>query len=54
LETFDLLKEHLVFHEEVLRINPSTRALDPESAYAAIQRVYQEHHADLDRAPTIY
>jgi len=54
LETIDLLKEYLVFQEEVMRINPSTRALDPASAYAAIERVHKQHRSMLDHAPTIY
>ncbi len=54
LETIDLLKEYLVFQEEVMKINPSTRALDPASAYAAIQRLHKQHGTMLEQAPTIY
>ena len=54
LETIDLLKEYLVFQEEVVKINRTTRALDPTSAYGAIQRVYGANRAAVDQAPTIY
>lgn len=54
LEAIDLLKEQLVFSEDVIKIAPSTRALDPTSAYNAIERAYREHEAEVKHAPTIY
>ncbi len=54
LETLDLLKEYLVFEEEIVRINPSTRALDPTSAYKAIGRVHTQNRSVIDSAPTIF
>ena len=54
IESLDLMRELLVFDEQVIRLNPRVRALDPGSAYEAIRRSYQEHQQVIVAAPTIY
>lgn len=44
VETLDLLKDHLISTKRIMRLNPRSRALSPDSAFRAIREAY----ADLE------
>ena len=50
VETIDLLKDHLVSVQRIVRMNERSRALDPDSAIQAIRDAYQQLGDDLDKA----
>jgi len=50
----DLLKEHLVSKQEVIFLDSRSRALNNESAYAAIQQAYANLHDQIGRAATAW
>ena len=42
VETIDLLKDHLISTKRIMRLNPRSRALSPDSAFQAIRGAYLE------------
>ena len=50
----DLLKEHLVSRQDVVFLDNRSRALNDDSAYAAIQNAHAELHDQLRRAATAW
>lgn len=47
VETLDLLEDQLISDEAVLTLGATSRAVEPESAFAAIERAYQELEPEL-------
>lgn len=54
VETIDLLKDQLISTKAIVRMNPRSRALEPEAAFQAIRDAYRELHDDLVSAPSVF
>ena len=53
VETIDLLKDQLISTKAIVRMNPRSRALDPESAFQAIREAYRDLHDELTVAASV-
>jgi hypothetical protein len=53
VEAIDLLRDHLICHKQIVRHGERSRALDPLSAYAAIESAYGEVKHELLVAASI-
>lgn len=53
VELIDLLRDHLIAHKRVLRLDQRSRAIDPNSAFEAIRTAHAELADDLRRAASI-
>ncbi len=53
IETLDLLSDQLILKKEIVRQDPRARALDSESAYAAIKQAHSELQQQLLVAASI-
>lgn len=53
VETIDLLKDQLISTKRIMKHGERSRALDPNSAYSAIQEAYSELAAELQTATSI-
>jgi hypothetical protein len=53
-DAVDVLKDHLVSTQRILVASQDTRALDPNSAYAAIEDAYAQMKADLAAAAPVF
>ena len=53
VELVDLLSAYIIAKKEIIRADPLTRALDPGSAYDAIEAAYEELEPQLERAAGI-
>jgi len=49
----DLLSDQLIAKKKMLPSDPTTRAVDPNSAFAAIEEAYDELRDELERAPGV-
>lgn len=47
VEQLDLLNDKLIAKKRIIRLDKRTRALDPDSAYTAIQKSYEELYVQL-------
>lgn len=53
VESIDMLHDHLISHKQILKHGERSRALDPSSAYAAIEMAYEELKDELIAAASI-
>ena len=53
VETIDLLKDQLISTKAIVRLNPRSRALDPEAAFEAIREAYLDLHDELEAAASV-
>lgn len=52
-ETFDLLKDQLIFKREITKVSGKTRGVDSESMFSAIQKAYNDHKDELMSATAL-
>ncbi len=53
VETIDLLKDQLISTKAIVRMNPRSRALDPEAAFQAIREAYRDLNDELIAASSV-
>lgn len=53
VETIDLLKDHLIAHKQIVRMGERSRALDPDSAFAAIRAAHDDLGDALHEAAAV-
>ena len=53
VETIDLLKDQLISTKAIVRLNPRSRALDPEAAFQAIREAYLDLYDELESAASV-
>ena len=53
VETLDLLRDHLVSSKRILRMNPRSRALNPDFTFEVIAETYQELKDNLESSPGV-
>ena len=53
VETIDLLKDQLISTRAIVRLNPRSRALDPEAAFQAIREAYRDLHDELTATASV-
>jgi len=53
IDEIDVLSDELITTKRISRLRPRTRALDPESAYSAIELARRELGQDLNRAASV-
>jgi hypothetical protein len=53
IDVIDVLSDELITTKRITLLNPRTRALDPDSAFSAIESAYQELGEDLVRAASV-
>lgn len=53
IETVDILKDQLIVNKRIVQLKNKYRALDPKSAYEAINSAYLELRSDLEEAAGI-
>jgi len=53
IDEIDVLSDALITVKRISRLSPRTRALDPDSAYSAIESARQELGQDLSRAASV-
>ena len=47
IDTVDLLRDQLIATKQILRVGDKSRAVQPESAFDAIEVSYKELHSEL-------
>jgi len=50
IELIDVLKDQLIAHKQIVRLDTRSRAVDDAAAYQAIEEAYTELHSDLEAA----
>ena len=53
VEPIDLLRDHLISHKRIVRVNARSRALDSNAAYEAISQAYAELEGALAEAAAL-
>jgi len=53
IDEIDVLSDELIAAKRITKLHPRTRALDPESAFSAIEAAYREMGSDLIRAASV-
>lgn len=53
VETIDLLKDQLISVKKIMRMNPRSRALEPNAAFQAIREAYGELRPQLESAASL-
>jgi hypothetical protein len=53
IEELDILKDLLVSSKQIIRIDETSRAVNPADAYRAVEEAYEELRADLVRAAAV-
>ena len=53
VETIDLLSNKLISAQSIVRLSDRSRALEPDSAFRAISRAYENFKDDLDQAYSV-